>query len=106
MMIFDVLPDRIREERRRCGYTQETLGKEFSVSRSLVSAWEQGTVSPTVKQLVQMTELFHVSADHLIGTEKERSISTEGLLDESHEALAQIARCMELENKRGKRGNM
>lgn len=106
MMILDVFPDRIREIRQRCGYTQETLGKELSVSRSLVSAWEQGTVSPTVKQLIHMTELFHVSADHLIGTEKKRSIITEGLLDESHEALAQIAHCMELENKRGSQGNM
>lgn len=96
-MILDVLPDRIREARQRCGYTQVTLSKALSVSRSLVSAWEQGTNTPTIKQLIRMTELFHVSADYLIGIEKERSISTAGLRDETHNALAEIVRCMKLE---------
>lgn len=97
-MIPDVLPDRIREARLRCGYSQVALSKALSVSRSLVSAWEQGTTTPTIKQLILMTELFQVSADYLIGTEKERSISTAGLRDESHRALLEIVRCMTLES--------
>lgn len=52
--------------RKNKGLSQEQLGNQLGVSRQAVSKWESGQVTPDVRYLITMCELFDVSADYLL----------------------------------------
>ncbi|MDQ0165092.1 transcriptional regulator with XRE-family HTH domain [Bacillus horti] len=47
--------------------TQKQLADQLNVSRSVLTKWEIGTLSPDLQALVQLSELFDVSIDALVG---------------------------------------
>lgn len=69
---------RIRQLRKKNGYTQESLAKELNIDRSLISHIEAGKRGCTVDMLVQLSVLFNVSLDLLIlGKETVTSLDDE-----------------------------
>ena len=46
--------------------TQEQLGEKLSVSRQAVSKWESDTALPDLNNIIQMCNIFNVSADYLL----------------------------------------
>lgn len=62
--------DRLREARRASGMTQEQLGFTLNITKSSVSAWENGREMPSFKLLPELREALSRSLDSLIcGTE-------------------------------------
>ena len=53
----------------------------LKVSRKTVSHYENDSREPSLATLVQMSELFRVSTDYLLGVEKGQIISVAGLSD-------------------------
>lgn len=53
--------------REQHGWTQEDLAKRVLSSRSKVAKWENHTVTPDIESLIQLSELFDVTLDHLVG---------------------------------------
>lgn len=64
--------EKLQLMRRSRGYTQEQLARELNVSRQAVAKWESGYVYPDIMNLVQISNLLHVSIDYLV---KEESCS-------------------------------
>ena len=58
--------ERIKEIRKKNGFTQGTLAEELKVAKGTVSAWEIGSRRPSFEMLDTMCELFHVRIDYLI----------------------------------------
>lgn len=58
----------LRKER---GWSQEELGDRVSVTRQTVSKWELGQTTPELAKLIELSELFQISIDELVGREKE-----------------------------------
>ena len=57
--IFDmILADKIINERKKNGWSQEELADKLSVSRQSVSKWEGAQSVPDLNRIVQMAELF------------------------------------------------
>lgn len=52
--------------RKGKGYTQERFAEEMDVSRQTVAKWEAGMSYPDVMNLIQISNLLHVSVDYLI----------------------------------------
>lgn len=52
--------------RKSKGYTQEELAEKLSVSRQAVAKWESGQVYPDIYNLIQISNLFHVTVDYLV----------------------------------------
>ncbi|MBQ2251222.1 MAG: helix-turn-helix transcriptional regulator [Lachnospiraceae bacterium] len=73
-----MISERIRELREQAGLSQSQLAKRLDVTRSSVNAWEMGLSAPTTQYIVSLTKLFHVSADYILGTESDLSISMRG----------------------------
>jgi len=73
-----MIHEKIKELREQAGYSQAQLAKKLDVTRSSVNAWEMGLSTPTTQYIVALTKLFHVSADYILGIEKERSLSLRG----------------------------
>ena len=58
--------ERIKEIRKKNGYTQGTLADELQVAKGTVSAWEIGSRRPSFEMLETMCGLFNVRMDYLI----------------------------------------
>ncbi|MBO4265261.1 MAG: helix-turn-helix transcriptional regulator [Clostridia bacterium] len=66
-----ILADKIIEERKKLGLSQEELAEKLSVSRQAVSKWESAQSIPDLQKIILMSELFSVSTDYLLKDEME-----------------------------------
>lgn len=60
------MENRIRELREERGLTQKALAFKLNVVQQTVSRFERNTCSLPADILVQLTKLFHVSADYIL----------------------------------------
>lgn len=63
------LPEKIREQRSKLGYSQRELARQLDVSPSVVSGYETGERTPSVEVLLSLAGLFRCSTDYLLGKE-------------------------------------
>ena len=61
-----ILADKIIENRKKNGWSQEELADRLGVSRQSVSKWEGAQAVPDMKKILQMSEIFGVSTDYLL----------------------------------------
>ena len=61
-----ILADKIIENRKKNGWSQEDLADKLGVSRQSVSKWESAQAVPDMKKIVMMSEVFGVSTDYLL----------------------------------------
>lgn len=66
-----ILADKIIEERKKNGWSQEELASKLGVSRQAVSKWESAGSIPDLQRILQMSELFGVTTDYLLKDEIE-----------------------------------
>ena len=59
---------RLRNARKKTGYTQEHAGRMLCVTRQQISNYENGKCDPSVRMLYEMAELYRVSIDWLCAT--------------------------------------
>ena len=58
--------EKLQVLRRSKGFTQEKLANELYVSRQAVAKWESGIVYPDIANLIQISNLMHVTIDYLV----------------------------------------
>lgn len=66
-----ILSEKITEERKKNGWSQEELAEKLSVSRQAVSKWESAQSTPDLQKIIRLAELFEVSTDYLLRDEIE-----------------------------------
>ena len=66
-----ILAEKITNERKKNGWSQEELAEKLSVSRQAVSKWEGAQSIPDLQRIIQLSELFGVSTDYLLKDELE-----------------------------------
>ena len=59
--------ERIKEQRRRVGMTQEALGQIIGTGPDSICIYEKGKGYPEVRKLIILAEFFKVSVDYLLG---------------------------------------
>jgi transcriptional regulator with XRE-family HTH domain len=64
--------DNIKYFRESNKWTQHQLADILKVSRSVVAKWENGSTTPDLKSLIALSDVFHISIDHLVGRLKLR----------------------------------
>ena len=79
--------DTIKELRERAGLSQSALAKKVGVTRSAVNAWEMGLSIPTTQYVAQLAQLFHVSADFMLGLDNTEAIYSGGGSEEEKHIL-------------------
>lgn len=68
-----ILADKIIEERKSNGWSQEQLAEQLDVSRQSVSKWEGAQSVPDLNRIIQMAEIFGVSTDYLLREDQEKT---------------------------------
>lgn len=91
--------NRIRDLRKEAGWQQSDLSAMLSSSRQAVSKWETGQIDLNTDTIRRLCEIFHVSADYLLGFSSRRTpeISPEDaeLLEAYHAAPEQIRKIVD-----------
>jgi SOS-response transcriptional repressor LexA/transcriptional regulator with XRE-family HTH domain len=64
--------NRIKELRKEQSLTQDGLAELLNVQRPTVSKYEAGIIPLTTETIQRLIEIFHVSADYLLGISDER----------------------------------
>ena len=90
-----ILADKIIENRKKNGWSQEELADKLGVSRQSVSKWEGAQAVPDMKKIVMMSELFGVSTDYLLRDEIENADPSESTPIDS--GLEETVRSVSLE---------
>ena len=80
--------EKIVELRKAKGLSQEELAEQLGVSRQAVSRWELGQTLPDISNLLQLCELFGVSADYLVRDEEQAAAKS----DQSAKTIAKLTR--------------
>lgn len=62
-----MVADRIKQLRTSNNMTQADLAKKLNITRSSVNAWEMGISIPSTTYIVELSQLFKVSTDYLLG---------------------------------------
>lgn len=87
------IADKIRYLRDKAGMTQTDLAKRLGISRSAVNSWEMSLSSPSVANIIEMTQIFHVSADYLLSISDKINIDISSLSGEEQEIILKIISC-------------
>ncbi len=76
-----ILADKIIEERKKNGWSQEELADKLGVSRQSVSKWEGAQSTPDLEKILKMSSIFEVSTDYLLKDEIENTEYVETVQD-------------------------
>jgi len=79
--------ERIMILRERKGYTQKQLAQRLGISRNAVNLWEMSMSSPSMESLIELSKIFHVSTDYLLGLETEEKIDISDLTEEEKKII-------------------
>ena len=82
--------NRLKTLRIKKKLTQQQLADLLGLTKSVISAYENGLRYPAYDVLIKIASIFKVSTDFLLGVEIKREIDTSGLTDEQVEALIEL----------------
>ena len=85
--------DNIKILRESRNWTQSELAKKLGLTRSAVNAWEMGLSVPSTPYIVELANLFKVTADSLLGVNSRFILDISGLKDDEKEAVIRIVNC-------------
>ena len=63
---------RLKELRKRRGYTQISLQMQTGIEQALLSKFENGERTPPTETLVRLADFYNVSIDYLLGQTNDR----------------------------------
>lgn len=92
-MIINIA-DRIKYLRDKYEITQTHLAKKLGISRSAVNSWEMGLSLPSLGNIVEMTKIFNVSADYILGLERQVTLDISELENDEREIIFKLVDCL------------
>lgn len=84
------LGSKLKALRVNARLTQLQVAQRIGVSKAMISSYELSTRYPSYEILIKIASLFRVSADYLLGLEKAKTISVDGLSSEQISILNSI----------------
>lgn len=65
------ISEKLRNKRKEMNLTQEDVAEKIHVSRQTISNWETGRTLPDIKNLILLSDIYHISLDILLKEDKE-----------------------------------
>ena len=89
---------RLKELRRQAGLTQQQLGTQIGVTKSVISFYELQEHSPAPDVLIKLATVFHVTTDYLLGIEKSQTIDVSGLTSDDIQLVYHLVETLRQRN--------
>ncbi len=80
----------LKQLRKSHSLTQEELGKQIGLSKAVISKYENGMGYPTFDVLLQISKVFGVTTDYLLGVSKGKTVDVSSLTDTQIDAVYKI----------------
>lgn len=77
----------LKELRQKKGLTQAQVAKRLSLSKTAISGYENNIKNPSIEVLTQLSILYGVSADYLLGLENRKMLCVDDLNDQQLEVV-------------------
>ncbi|MGO0904959.1 helix-turn-helix domain-containing protein [Clostridioides difficile] len=85
------LENRLKELRKELNFTQEDISKKIGLSKSAYGYYEQGKTVPDAYMIAELSKIFNVSIDYLLGkTDKKNNDCSKSLpnsFDNANDAI-------------------
>lgn len=85
---------RLKELRTERNFTQKQLADRIGLAISAISSYESGNRYPSYEVLLQLSRIFHVSTDYLLGVEYNRTIDVSGLNENEIDVIHQMVKIL------------
>ncbi|MFD0590928.1 helix-turn-helix domain-containing protein [Paenibacillus sp. GCM10027627] len=66
-----VFGEKLKNERKNKGWSQEELAEKLFVSRQSISKWENGQNYPSIETIIKVSDLFGMTIDELLRSDEE-----------------------------------
>lgn len=76
------LGEKLKSLHKEAGMTQTDLAMRLGITKSVVSYYERQGTSPSPDVLIQLTDIFHVTADYLLGITHKKQIDVSDLSED------------------------
>ena len=87
--------DKIRYLRDKTGMTQAYLAKRLGISRSAVNLWEMSLSTPSLSNVIELMQIFHVSADYFLVDSNRLTVDITSLAPDEQEIVLKLVACLE-----------
>lgn len=94
-----LLSSKIKLLREKQELTQADLARKLGLTRSSINAWEMGLSVPSTNYIVELSKLFNVSSDYLLGLDKTSTLQVSGLTPKQVTVLNELIDCMKNDDK-------
>ena len=85
-MVFD-FGYRLKNLRQQHHLTQTQVANRLNLSKTSISGYENNTKTPSVDTLIQLSSLYGVSTDYLLGIENRPLLLIDGISERQQEIL-------------------
>ena len=85
--------EKIKLLRESRDWTQNELAKKLGLTRSAVNAWEMGLSVPSTPYIVELANLFKVTADCLLGLDAKFVLDISDLRDDERIVVIGLVNC-------------
>lgn len=89
-MAYLQVSSRLKQLRMEKGLTQAQVAQRIGITRSTLSAYENGTRYPSYDILISLAHFFGVPTDYLLGVDKRRFVDVSGLNEQEVAAIANM----------------
>lgn len=60
------IAERLKDLRKKAGYSQEQVAEMLGISRQAVSKWESAQGYPDIENIIRLAQIYQVSTDHIL----------------------------------------
>ena len=99
-----MIEERLKKLREQNAMTQTELAKKLGITRSSVNAWEMGISVPSTQYIIELSLLYKVSTDYLLGQDKQLTLDISGLEQEDIDIVYQLVQHLRKINTEEKTG--
>ena len=89
-MGMEYFGDKLRALRMEKKLTQNDLAARLGIVGASVSSYEKSKQYPSVEVLIQLCQIFDVSADYLLGLSDDKNFNTSTLTDEQLQIVLRL----------------
>ena len=90
VIIMQDFAQKLKQLRKSKNYSQQVLADKLSVTKSLISSYEQDLRLPSLDMLIKLSNEFGVSTDFLLDLDRQKTVNVERLTDEQIAIVSDI----------------
>ena len=99
-MFKENIPIRLKEARKRSGFTQVEVSELVDIEQGTLSKYELGTILPSIEMLGKLAEFYGVSLDWIFGLVQPQGIGLQKELQNRDSILKDIEKEAKRENRK------